>query len=375
MDSGNVNPGSFSAYSVDDGIIQQLQLDTDGARLIAPSIPSGGKTDLFSGDSADCKTGFEFAVCGAYPLSVPVLDLKSEVVYSVDMVRLEFYHDDQQKLIDCIDKNTILATMDSFTSNRIGSYRFLWTFDYSDGKEGGFCIERDGEVFTDGTKGTVLKVGYGVVGKGGKTNNKGFVEFNPNKCEVNGRRFIELLYGVGCIFVLKRFDLAIDYSIPRANVRVMRDRRTYEFVLSSKGGATEYLGARNSPGRVKVYDKAGEQGLETDLTRVELTCSGAWSLKEIKDHLPICNDFKKVRGNSFLLAIANIISDLLLDVGEDGKSSLRSLECVPERYWALMPKNTRYKVKKILKNSEKVIDYNDIAIQKCIDRANSFVII
>lgn len=125
MDSGNVNPGSFSAYSVEDGIIQQLQLEIDGARLIAPSIPPGGKTDLFTGISPEKKNGFELALCGAYPLSVPVLDFKSRVVYSVDMVRLEFFHDDQQKLIDCIDKNPIFATMDTFTSNRIGSYRFL----------------------------------------------------------------------------------------------------------------------------------------------------------------------------------------------------------------------------------------------------------
>ena len=374
MDSGNVNPGSFSAYSVEDGIIQQLQLNTDGARLIAPSMFPASKTDLSSSDSAGRITGFEAAINGAYPLAVPVLDLKSRVVYSVDMVRLEFFHDNQQKLIDCIDKNPIFATMDTFTSNRIGSYRFLWAFDYSDGKKGGFCIERDGKEVVDGTKGTVLKAGYGVVGKGGKANNKGFVEFNPNKCEVNGRRFLEHLFANGCIFVLKRYDIAIDYSIPRSHVRVMRDRRTYEFVLSSKGGATEYLGTRNAPGRVKVYDKAGEQGLETDLTRVELTCSGTWTLKDIKEHLPICNDFKKVNNNSYLLTIANIISDLLMDVDEDGNRTIRALECVPERYWALMPQATRYKVKKMLKDSEKIINYNDVCIMKCVERANSFVI-
>lgn len=360
MDSQKSTQKPFQGFYVLDGIIQKTTENSDGARLIAPSIPCEGKD------------GFDFALDGAYPLENPILDLKSRVVYSVDMVRLEFFHDDQQKLIDCIDKNVIFATMNTYTSNRIGSYRFMWTFDYADGEHGGYCIEQEGEVIEDGTKGVIVKVGYGVVSKGGLSSKKGFVEFNPNKCEVNGRKFIELLSGIGCLFVLKRFDLAIDYPIARNLVRVMRDRRTYEYIISSKGGATEYLGSRNAPGRVKVYDKAGEQGIDCDLTRVELTCDASWSLDDIKTHLPICNDFKRVKGDSLLVALTHIIGDMITEKEGDSYTE-RSLDVVPEKYWSMLPKNTRYKLKKALKRSEKVISYNDVCITKCIEIANSFV--
>ena len=67
MDSGKSNPGSFSAYSVDDGIIQQLQLDIDGARLIAPSITKEGKIGLSRDSGKPALDGFDFAIGGAYP--------------------------------------------------------------------------------------------------------------------------------------------------------------------------------------------------------------------------------------------------------------------------------------------------------------------
>lgn len=371
---------SKSATVVKDGqlslatIIHDSSENFDGARLIAPSITCEVIQGYSLGIDEERKSGFQLALDGAYPLENPVLDLGEKVVYSVDMVRLEFVHDRQQKIIDVVDKQTVFCTVDSFTSNRCGTYRFMWTFSYADGNDGGYSIEREGEVIEDGCKNVVLKIGYGVVGKGGKTNNKGFVEFNPNKCEMNARKFLEVLYKAGCIFSLKRFDLAIDYSINRNCVRLLRDRRKYEYVLSSKGGATEYLGSRNAPGRVKVYDKAGEQGIDADITRVELTCDANWNLEKILEHLPICSDFAKFKGDGIVLALCTIVGDLLVERDEKGKPSMRSLEIVPERYFQILHKNTRYKLKKALKKNEKVIRYNDLCILRCVERAKSFVI-
>ena len=251
------NRSNVYASSIED-IIQPEFENYDGARLIAPSIPCG-KLPIYSlGLETDLKSGFKAAIDGAYKLEKPVLDLKNQVIYSIDMVRFDFWHENQQKLIDAIDKTSIFATQDSFTSNRIGTYRFMWTFKFANGEHGGYRIEtNDGEVIEDGNEEVVLKCGYGVITKGGNNNHKGFVEFNPNKCEKNGVKFLAMLESIGCIFEMNRYDLAIDYPIARNAVRVLRDRRKYEYVISSKGGATEYLGSRNSPGRVKVYDKAG----------------------------------------------------------------------------------------------------------------------
>lgn len=372
--SGKSNYARSGQENLQIQVIQSANQDLDGARLIAPSRTCGVTFELSGEGEKEYKDGFDAALDGAYPLENPFLDLENRTVYSVDMVRLDFWHDQQQILIDAIDKNMVFATCDSFTSNRIGTYRFMWTFSYADGEDGGYSIERDGKEIVDGDKSVVLKCGYGVIQKGGKQNAKGFVEFNPNKCERNARRFIELLYGIGCIFVLNRYDLAIDVPIGRPFVRVLRDRRKYEYVLSSKGGATEYLGQRNSPGRVKVYDKAGEQGLETSLTRIELTCAADWDIAKIHEHLPVCNDYSRYAGKGVLLAICTIIADMLIDVGEDGKPSIRSLLVVPEKYWALLPRTTRYKVKRSLKNTQTNVEYDDECMLMCLERARRFVV-
>lgn len=168
----------------------------------------------------------------------------------------------------------------------------MWVYSYADGKDGGYEIVKPdtGELISDGgNKSTVLKVGYGVVQKGGKANNRGFVEFNPNKCEKNGKRFVQAMYSLGCIFSLKRYDIAIDVPIARTKVRTIRDKRKYEYIASN--GITEYLGQRNNPGRVKIYDKSAEHGFDEPVTRVELTVSAQWEKDKILEMLPKCPMF------------------------------------------------------------------------------------
>lgn len=354
-------------------IIQCESEKVDGARLIAPSIPCGKLPSYSLGIEKGLKDGFRMALEGAYPVCNPVLDLENQVVYSVDMVRLDFWHENQQKLIDAVDKNMVFATHETFTSNRIGTYRFMWTFRFADGEHGGYRItDENGEIVEDGNEKVVFKCGFGVVGKGGACNKKGFVEFNPNKCEENARKFISYLSDMGCLFELNRYDVAVDFSIDRNAVRVLRDRRTYEYIISSKGGATEYLGTRNAPGRVKVYDKAGEQGLEIDLTRVELTCKATWNVKEIIEHMPICNDYAAFQGDSSFLAICTLIGDFLTGVGDDGKPVMKPFNVVPERYLNILKKNTRYKLKKALKRSKKVIEFDGRCLEHCRKRAMTF---
>ena len=67
-------------------------------------------------------------------------------------------------------------------------------------------------------------------------------------------------------------------------VRTLKDGRNYEAHIS--GALTEYLGQRNKPGRVKVYDKTAEAGLDDPLTRVELTVDATWSAEKIMEQLP-----------------------------------------------------------------------------------------
>ena len=51
----------------------------------------------------------------------------------------------------------------------------------------------------------------------------------------------------------------------------MKDQRKYTLMKYSNENMTEYLGVRSSHGQVKLYNKALERGLESDLTRLEIT--------------------------------------------------------------------------------------------------------
>lgn len=190
------------------------------------------------------------------------------VVGSVDMVRIElkFNHDsftDVSKVLDTV-------TCDEYhyyaTRGGIGSYKSLWTFGFNDSS---------------------VAIGVGLFSKSGTPNfDKGFIEFNPNKL-AHDMRFQNLYKEIVSYckdLRLLRWDAAFDYSVARSGVTLMRDRRMYECTCSRT--TTEYLGRRNQPGRVKVYDKRDEADLDTDLTRVELTCSGDWSLEEMQKHWP-----------------------------------------------------------------------------------------
>lgn len=182
---------------------------------------------------------------------------------SVDMVRLsltfkgdrgEWLSRKGAQLTDCDE-------MTAWTSKiRPGGWYELWSFSLGDSS---------------------VALGIGFMEPSCKVNmHRGFLEFNPNK--VGGdKRFHGLLKTLGtCVSKarLKRFDLAYDIPVSRYDCRLTKDRRMYKSVISN--GITEYLGVKNTPAYVKVYDKAAELHLDTDkvqLTRIEMTCDGEWT--------------------------------------------------------------------------------------------------
>ena len=101
------------------------------------------------------------------------------------------------------------------------------------------------------------------------------VEFNPNR--VAGNEVFRAVLG----FIVentrvvyrsvRRFDLAVDIPIERTNCFLVKDRRLY---IERRHGQelTQYLGSKSSTvGRVKLYNKQVESGLDYPLTRLELT--------------------------------------------------------------------------------------------------------
>ena len=151
---------------------------------------------------------------------------------------------------------------------------------------------------------------------------KGFIEFNPNKCyQLNQfviflNQFIEYCSS----FDLVRYDCAIDIPLKRNQVKMIRNLRSnYEYLIepdkeNSKEGqilnnsVTEYQGRRNHNKFTKLYDKTAESHLDYDLTRIEFT----FERKEISfENLPkffvydnnIINDFdyQKLTSNEMVI--------------------------------------------------------------------------
>lgn len=111
--------------------------------------------------------------------------------------------------------------------------------------------------------------------------NKGFIEFNPNKCFqlLAFEDFMQYLkQNIILSFNLVRYDCAIDIPVKRKFVKMVRNNRcNYEYLAQDKEGmqlnrsVTEYQGVRNKNKFTKLYDKTKESNLDYDLTRIEYT--------------------------------------------------------------------------------------------------------
>ena len=144
----------------------------------------------------------------------------------------------------------------------------------------------------------------------------GFLEFNPNKLAAS-TGFLLLLSHISEYVAraeLVRYDLAVDVPVARGDVRLGKDGRKYECVISRT--MTEYLGCRNAGGFVKVYDKTEEAKLSSAFTRVELTCDGRWSVEDVRGKWPLVfalREAPEVAGlpknaRAFLRALAELVS-------------------------------------------------------------------
>lgn len=194
--------------------------------------------------------------------------------FSVDMVRLRLsFRTGKGEWLSTHAQTFDCDKMSAWTSKiHPGGWYELWSFGLGDSS---------------------VALGIGFMEPSCKVNmNRGFVEFNPNKVAGDERFWTLLKKLAPCVSSasLKRFDLAYDLSVNRLDCRLSKDRRMYKSVISS--GITEYLGVKNTPGYVKVYDKAAEMGLSDVLTRIELTCDGGWSAQQVIEHWPQVHAWK-----------------------------------------------------------------------------------
>lgn len=197
------------------------------------------------------------------------------VIYSVDMVRLsvEFRQDSIE-----IVRNRLCS------SSRLDVTIYGSNFGYK--KYRNLIVIEVGE--------STVSIGIGL--NGSKEDNlKGFIEFNPNKVFPEWLEEFWFIRSCCSDVKCKKFDIAIDIPLARRFVHLLKDSRLYETSQKSKDDFTEYLGRRNQPGRVKLYNKTIESGLEDDLTRLEITSE--LSLNDLLSHVPkveIVEDFHQL---------------------------------------------------------------------------------
>lgn len=192
--------------------------------------------------------------------------------YSTDMVRVSLAADkaSYQHIFDTVFQNEDYKKVTYKQSFKELQYHHFFAIDY----------------YGSG----VVKMGVSLNGTTRDQARGGYIEFNPNRfsnCEAFWEDYGRIL---DCIpdACLSRFDLAIDIPCPRDKLMLVKDGREYACFSKSSVDITEYLGQRNQPGRVKLYNKQLESALDYPLSRLEITGT------EDKLNIPVVLDLRRL---------------------------------------------------------------------------------
>ena len=166
------------------------------------------------------------------------------------------------------------------------------------------------------------------------------IDFNPNNSK--GRYKEQIKQFIGCMKYVKptRIDVAIDLQEFDMNDYTIIDdlsRKTNSWNSGSGRLETHYIGAPTSDLRLRIYDKALEQGEKGDWWRIE-----AQMRREFAERYDLFNPFENitlVKKEQNLSHIENFKEKIFLDHLLKNPDDLSRLA-----------KNTRTKYKKILKD-------------------------
>lgn len=180
-------------------------------------------------------------------------------IYSIDNLRIEFeISSEKSSEFSQLFTDPYRVDIETWPVNtKENRYKNMWTLTYAD----------DDHEISSST------VGYVFNSINGSVNRKGFLDVNPNKCGWAEQFWKDFKKIRSCSIAwnVKRIDVAIDVKTKRENVYLCKDNRMYEMKAYSLSNRTEYLGRRNNPGRVKVYNKQEESKTNAPLTRIEIT--------------------------------------------------------------------------------------------------------
>lgn len=189
-----------------------------------------------------------------------------KIIYSIDNIRLSLRGDEIEvsdflKFVSEFEMQFEPGDYKYFSSYKMFTYRHLFSMSMGDSS---------------------ISLGIDFIDSKKHDSILGFLDFNPNKVSHDDRfnKFMHRLMDKFKEIKVTRWDLAIDLPVPREYLRLEPDMRNYE-THKSHTGYTEYLGVRNSMGRVKLYDKTKESNLDYSLTRLEITLNGDTAYSDI----------------------------------------------------------------------------------------------
>lgn len=194
--------------------------------------------------------------------------------FSVDMIRLQTIVNRSD--IEMICKRMINVETNPYIKmyNKFGWKDYKYHFIYDDGVQN-FWFAYD----------------FALCDKPGEESRTFVIEYNPNKNQLTGT-LLRLLKDITLYkrsqWIVKGGDIAIDLKgIKRDSV--FYDRKYYKHTVEyiDNDSRTSYIGHRGW-GATKIYDKAKEQGLNEDWTRVEFTVQMGFELQYFRAYNGDC---------------------------------------------------------------------------------------
>lgn len=265
---------------------------------------------------------------------------KENLTLSCDMLRISFRFDNFQltkfnNFINDLSVKNNMYDFKIFQSLSYYNYRYMINFKYNDYS---FVVG----LFLNSTK---------------KEDNKScFIEFNPNKCLINGyvNPILDYIKFYGKSLKIVRFDFAIDIKCRRYLVSLSKDLRDYNKIYKfeqksvSLDDVTEYLGHHNNNGFVKLYNKQKESNLNYNLTRLEITLD-SYDYENFLKYLP------KV----YYIKNASLFDCLSLNDTDRVILSLLLQNDNPMLYIKMLGRGKQDKFKKILFNMNSIVQINE----------------
>lgn len=242
--------------------------------------------------------GFNAQFLSIAPLAQPLIF--DRVVTSIDAVRIKYTYPKTIVNPETYERyDTINYLLNQLTSVsrwmagkydsrmlesgfRMGNYRY--TVHYTLPDESSFAVlvgrfntaeKSEGQAYD-----SARRITYDVV-----------MDFNPNKIPADvWQEIAAILAPLSLQTTVQRFDLALDFSIPRNDLQlVQRPGSVHSCFTDPKGAKTEYIGERSQHGAVKLYDKGADLGHpELNVSRCEMTIDPK-RFKGVKAHFPTIN--------------------------------------------------------------------------------------